>query len=140
MSKMAQTTLCNVNRCVGCWTCAMACKVAYDLPEDEYRMYVETIGAGGVDLPGGTWPDLHMSWKPVYKANCPNCAGDEYTGGVPYCVYNCTTEALTWGNLSDPDSKVSRELAKLKGLGYRVYEPPKWEGTRADVLYAEKGQ
>ena len=70
---MTQSILCNVNRCVGCWTCDMACKVAYDLPVDEHRIFVETIGGNGVDLPGGQWPNLYMKWKPVFTSKCLNC-------------------------------------------------------------------
>ena len=43
---MANSILVNVNRCVGCWTCSMACKKAYGLGVDDYRMYVRTIGGG----------------------------------------------------------------------------------------------
>ena len=62
---MANAVLANVNRCVGCWTCSMACKVAFGLDEDEYRMHVRTIGGGGVDVPGGKWPNLYKKGMPI---------------------------------------------------------------------------
>lgn len=116
----------------------MACKVAWDLPVEEHRLYIETIGGGGVDLPGGQWPNLHMKWKPVYTQKCINCRGTDSTEGMPYCVYNCTTEALTWGDIDDPESPVNKEMERLRESGYHVYEIPKWEGTRDRVFYAEK--
>ena len=135
---MSQSILCNVNRCVGCWTCSMACKVAWDLPVEEHRVYVETIGGGGVDLPGGKWPNLHMKWKPVFTDKCINCRGTASTDGIPYCAYNCTTEALTVGDVDDPESAISKEMDRLRGMGYAISELPAWQGTRAGVYYAEK--
>ncbi len=135
---MAQSILCNVNRCVGCWTCSMACKVAWNLPTDDYRVYVETIGGGGVDLPGGQWPDLHMKWEPIYTQKCTNCHGAQSTGGAPFCVYNCTTEALVAGDVDDPDSSISREMKRLRSMGYTIGQRPAWDGSRSGVYYAEK--
>ena len=118
----------------------MACKVAYDLPVDEHRIFVETIGGNGVDLPGGQWPNLYMKWKPVFTSKCLNCRGADSTEGMPFCVYNCTTEALTSGDLDDPESAISREMERLRGMGYTVSQRPAWEGTRAGIYYAEKEQ
>lgn len=136
---MTQSILVDVNRCTGCWTCSLACKVAYGLDEDEYRMYVRTIGGGEVDVPGGQWPNLYMKWKPIYKKNCLNCKGCKSTDGMPYCVYNCTNEALTCGDLDDPESPISKEMERLKGMEYRIYQIPGWEDTRDGVYYAERG-
>ena len=116
----------------------MACKVAYDLPVEEHRVYIETLGGGGVDLPGGQWPNLHMKWKPVFTQKCLNCRGEESTERMPYCVYNCTTEALTCGDMDDPESKISKEAERLRAMGYRLYQRPAWEGTRDNVYYIEK--
>jgi Fe-S-cluster-containing dehydrogenase component len=135
---MARSILVDVNRCVGCWTCAMACKVAYDLPVDEYRMFVKTIGGGGTDVPGGKWPDLYMKWMPIYTQKCQSCSGCESTEGMPFCVYNCTTEALTCGDLDDQNSAISKRMGELKSQGYHVYEFPSWEPTKPGVFYAEK--
>ena len=50
---MAKNILANVNRCVGCWTCSLSCKQAYGLADDEYRVFIRTIGGGQIDTPGG---------------------------------------------------------------------------------------
>ena len=116
----------------------MACKVAWDLPVEEHRLYIETIGGGGVDLPGGQGSNLHMKRKPVYTQKCINCRGTDSTEGMPYCVYNCTTEVLTSGDVDDPNSAISREMERLRGMGYTISQRPAWEGTREGVYYAEK--
>ena len=46
---MANAILVDVNRCTGCWTCSQACRAAYKLDVDEYRLFVRTIGGGGID-------------------------------------------------------------------------------------------
>lgn len=109
------------------------------MPVDEYRMAIRTIGGGGIDTPGGTWPDLHMKWMPIYNESCTNCKGDASTNHIPYCVYNCTTESLVYGDLEDEKSAISRRLDELKSKEYRIYELPQWEGTKNNVIYAERG-
>ena len=135
---MAQEILVNVNRCTGCWTCSMACKKAFDLPEDEYRVFVRTIGGGQIDIPGGKWPNLYMKWMPIFNRHCIECQGDASTGYVPSCVYNCTTQALTYGDPDDPESAFSQKREELREKQFRLYEQHPWEETRKGVLYAEK--
>ena len=135
---MANSTLVNINRCVGCWTCSMACKKAYGLDVDDYRMYVRTIGGGQIDTPGGKWPNLYMKWMPVYHTDCLACSGSARTGNQPFCVYNCTTEALTYGDLDDPESAISKRMEELRQQDFRIYQLHPWEKTRANVWYAEK--
>lgn len=136
---MAKSILVNVNRCTGCWTCTMSCKTAYDLDLDEYRQYVRTIGGGQIDTPGGKWPDsLYMKWMPIWKQSCIGCAGSASTDHKPYCVYNCPTGALTYGDLDDPDSEISQRMKDLQDKEYRIYQIPAWEDTRAGIWYAEK--
>ena len=43
---MAHKMLVDIDRCIGCWTCAMGCKVGNHLEDDEYRVEVETHGSG----------------------------------------------------------------------------------------------
>ena len=49
---MAKKMFVDIERCIGCWTCAMACKMCHDLADDEYRVTVRTNGSGaGIDRP-----------------------------------------------------------------------------------------
>jgi Fe-S-cluster-containing dehydrogenase component len=137
---MAQPAiLINLQRCTGCWTCSMACKVAYDLPEDEWWQFVRTLGSGaGIDEPAGTWPNLSMSWMPTYTPDCTLCGERTQQGQDPCCDYNCPTKALTYGDLDDPKSPVSKRMAELKEKGYRVFQLSPWERTRPEIWYAER--
>lgn len=134
---MANAILVNVNRCTGCWSCSMSCKMEFGLEPDEFLQYVRTIGGGEIDQPGGEWPNLYLKWMPIWKQSCHSCAGDDASGHKPICVYNCPTGALTYGDLDDPQSEISLKQDELKQLGFRVYAIPAWEDTRANVLYAE---
>ena len=72
---MAKKMLIDLQRCVGCWTCAMACKVGNGLEDDDYRIIVRTNGSGaGIDRPQGTYPNLRMGWQPIYQKSCTFCA------------------------------------------------------------------
>ena len=110
---MAKNILANVNRCVGCWTCSLSCKQAYGLADDEYRVF-------------------------IYTKKCIGCAGNAATGGVPYCVFNCPTDALVYGDSDDPESAYSKTLAELKANEFRVYALDPWEEPCDGVFYAEK--
>lgn len=46
-----EAILIDLDRCTGCWTCSMACKMAHHLDVDEYRVSVRTIGGGRIDEP-----------------------------------------------------------------------------------------
>jgi Fe-S-cluster-containing dehydrogenase component len=137
---MAQPAiLVNLGRCTGCWTCSTACKVAYKLNEDKWWNYVRTIGNGsGVDEPAGEWPNLRMSWMPIYTSECILCVKRIEEGMEPFCTYNCPTKALTFGDLNIPDNPVSVRMKELRSKGYRIFQLPAWERTREEIYYAEK--
>lgn len=126
-------------RCTGCWTCSLACKMGNKLPEDEWWQFVRTLGSGsGIDEPAGVWPNLWMKWLPVHTSDCTLCGERTDQGYEPYCTYNCPTDAMTFGDLEDPQSPVSKRLAELKAMGYRIFELPARERTRPEIVYAEK--
>lgn len=130
--------LVNLNRCTGCWTCSIACKMAHQLEVDEFRQYVRTIGGSELDEPGGTYPDLHMKWMPIYTQKCTLCADTTVNGEEPACSYHCPTKALTFGDMADPQSAISLRTEELKSRGFRIFDLPKWENTRSRIHYAEK--
>lgn len=128
------TILVNLQRCTGCWTCSLACKVGNELADDDFWVTVRTLGSGeGIDRPAGTWPDLRMSWMPVWSQKCVKCAPRLAEGKDPYCAHNCPTRAITFG-----DDTIA-EVEKLKEQGFRIFELPAWENSKDGIVYASKG-
>ena len=120
-------------RCTGCWTCALACMTGNGLKDGQFFVTVRTLGSGeGIDRPAGTWPDLHMSWQPVWTAKCVKCAGRLAKGQKPYCVQSCPCGALSIGDAA------AAKKEELRERGFRFFEMPPWESTRDGVVYAEK--
>jgi len=74
----------DLDRCIGCQTCRIACKVENNL-EIGSGMRVDTIGGKYPDTPAGKYPNLSMYWLPV---PCMHC--DE-----PSCLDACPEEAIS---------------------------------------------
>jgi Fe-S-cluster-containing dehydrogenase component len=111
----------------------MACKMGNGLDDDEWWQTVRTLGSGeGIDRPAGVYPDLHMSWLPIWTKKCIFCAPRVKDGGKPYCAYNCPTFALTFGD------EVAAEEEKLRNDGFRIFELGPWEDTKSGIEYASK--
>lgn len=128
-----KTILVDLQRCIGCWTCSLACKVGNRLPDEEFWLTVRTQGSGeGIDRPAGTWPNLHMSWIPIWSQSCVKCPSRIAKGDKPYCVNSCPCDALTIG-----DAAVAKK-EELRDRGFRFFELPAWEKSKDNVLYAEK--
>ena len=159
----------DLNRCVGCLACMVACKAVNNVPIGSYWNKVLRIGPSL--KPGATSAhDVEMYYLPVQCQQCTHarcvevcptgasyrdsesgivlvneakCIGCQYClyacpygvrsfseeDGVarkctlcqhltadgkadPACVHNCPGGARFYGDLDDPDSAVSRELAK----------------------------
>lgn len=73
----------DLNRCVGCQTCAAACKVANNNPIEMVYSHVDTIGGKSTDCAGGTYEKPELDWLPF---QCQHCA-------EPQCVAVCPTGA-----------------------------------------------
>ena len=128
-----KTILVDLQRCTGCWTCSLACKVGNRLADDEFWLTVRTQGSGeGIDRPAGTWPNLHMSWIPIWSQSCVKCPSRIKRGDEPYCVHACPNGALTIGEAA------AAKKEELRDKGFRFFELPAWEKSKEDVLYAEK--
>lgn len=129
-----RTILVNLQRCTGCWTCSLACKVGNDLPDDEFWLTVRTEGSGeGIDRPSGVWPNLHMSWIPIWSKKCIRCPERLAEGEAPYCVYACPNSALKVGE------EAAAEVESLRERGFRIFELPAWENSAVNITYASKG-
>jgi Fe-S-cluster-containing dehydrogenase component len=109
------------------------------LADDVWWQTIRTLGSGeGIDRPAGTWPNLTMSWIPVYSKDCVFCTGRTARGELPYCTSCCPTRAMTYGDLDDVESDISKRLADLRDKGFRIFSLPAWEQSRKEILYASK--
>ena len=73
----------DLDRCLGCQTCRIACKVENSLNTGS-GIRVDTIGGAYQDTPSGTYPNLSMSYLPV---PCMHCSD-------PPCIDSCPEEAI----------------------------------------------
>ena len=90
---------------------------------NQRRVEVETHGSGqGIDRPEGVYPDLHMWWQPVYLPSCTFCAERMKEGEPQFCVMDCPTQALAFGDVDDPDSAYSQARVRLEASGARFWE------------------
>jgi Fe-S-cluster-containing dehydrogenase component len=127
------TILVDLQRCTGCWTCAMACKVANNLDDDDWRITVRTLGSGeGIDRPAGIWPNLHESWLPIWQSHCTKCPDRLAGGEEPFCVHSCPNGALSIGDVAIANAEA------LHGRGFAIFTLPAFEGSREDVVYGRK--
>jgi dimethyl sulfoxide reductase iron-sulfur subunit len=73
------------NRCIGCWSCSVACKSENNVPIGIYWLRVLTIGGSTMETPDGTFPNLSLSFQPTNCFHCDN----------PPCVKACPVKATT---------------------------------------------
>jgi Fe-S-cluster-containing dehydrogenase component len=67
----------DLNRCIGCFSCEVACKQQNDVPLGEYWNKVEIVG------PMGTHPHIQQYWLPTMCQQCENAP----------CIEVCPTGA-----------------------------------------------
>lgn len=73
----------DLNLCVGCLACSVACKVANNVPVGNFWEKMLRIGPNPAKDGSGQWPDVEMYFLPVQCQHCEN----------PACVEVCPTEA-----------------------------------------------
>lgn len=73
----------DLERCLGCQTCRIACKAENDLQTGS-GIRVDTVGGAHPNTPKGKYPNLSMYYLPV---PCMHCA-------EPACVDACSFEAI----------------------------------------------
>ncbi|MFR7494686.1 MAG: 4Fe-4S dicluster domain-containing protein [Adlercreutzia sp.] len=68
----------DLSRCIGCNTCAVACKVSNNLPKDVRWNVVHTEGRDFADTSKGTYGgEMQLSWLPVNCMHCENAVCEE---------------------------------------------------------------
>ena len=69
--------------CIGCHTCAVACRSENNLPDTVWWNRVVTDGGEAMDTPRGNYPNVSMSY---YTVSCQHCDN-------PACVKVCPVGA-----------------------------------------------
>ena len=85
----------NTKRCIGCHTCATACKIENNVPNGIWWNTVRTIGGDDMDTSAGEFPNTTMSYKTIQCMHCEN----------PACVKACPVGAT----FKDPDTGIVRQ-------------------------------
>ena len=68
----------DLSLCIGCNTCAVACKVSNNLPKDVWWNVVHTEGRDFADTSKGTYGgEMQLSWLPVNCMHCENAVCEE---------------------------------------------------------------
>jgi Fe-S-cluster-containing dehydrogenase component len=79
----------NLELCMGCFACEVACKQEHNLPEGGKGIEVLTLGPYNVD------GELAMDFLPMGMEECDLCADRRKEGERPFCAQICPTKALT---------------------------------------------
>ena len=94
----------NLRRCIGCNTCALACKMQNNVPDGMLWNRVLTEGCESFDSAEGTYPNLSRTYLPLACQHCEN----------PACERVCPTGATY------KDDKGRVEIDYDKCIGCRM--------------------
>jgi len=73
----------DTKRCIGCHTCAVACKIENNLSQNTWWNRTLTVGGDEMDTAGGSFPRVSMSFITLACQHCKN----------PACVKVCPVGA-----------------------------------------------
>ena len=79
----------NLELCMGCFSCEVACKQEHNLPEGKKGIEVVTLG------PYEVKGELAMDFVPLATEECDFCSSRRAAGQRPFCAQICPTRALT---------------------------------------------
>ena len=120
----------DVRRCIGCYACAVACKMENNLPNDIWWNRILTKGGEGQESSGGVYPNLSLAFYPLACQHCEN----------PACVKVCPVSAT----YKDSETGVVRQdydkcigcrmcMAACPYTGVRSFN---WEKPKYSVEFA----
>ncbi|MDR1082466.1 MAG: 4Fe-4S dicluster domain-containing protein [Coriobacteriales bacterium] len=107
---MSKAIITDVNRCVGCLACSVACKAVNTVPIGNYWNKVVRIGPNPIEGGSGQFPDVYMYFLTISCQHCEN----------PECVKVCPTEA---SHFSD-DGTIQIDKSKCIGCQFCVMACP----------------
>ncbi|HVJ04910.1 MAG TPA: 4Fe-4S dicluster domain-containing protein [Candidatus Saccharimonadales bacterium] len=120
----------DTKRCIGCHTCAMACKVENNLPDKNWWNRTLTVGGKEMDTPSGTFPNASMSYITLACQHCEN----------PACTKVCPVGATY---KREADGVVMQDYDKCIGCRYCMVACPytgvrvfNWEKPKYQVDFA----
>lgn len=114
----------NLDRCIGCHTCANACKMQNNVPDGMLWNRVLTEGCDAIDGAVGTYPSLSRTYVPLACQHCEN----------PACMKVCPTGAT----YKDDAGRVEIEYDRCIGCRMCMAACPfnarvfNWEDPRRD--------
>ena len=101
MTRWAMTF--DLDRCIGCWTCAVACKVENSVGEGLWWQQVDTVRGPQSDAADATFAQIDKHYQP---RNCFHCA-------EPPCLPACPEGAIS----QRPDGIVEIDYDACTGCG-----------------------
>ena len=130
----------DLSRCVGCHTCANACKMSNNVPMGLLWNRVLTDGSEVLDGAKGTYPDLTRTYIPLACQHCENAACQKVCPteathrdeqgrteidydkciGCRYCMAACPYNArvFNWSEPDyEPDFKYGYDAVPQRGMG-----------------------
>jgi Fe-S-cluster-containing dehydrogenase component len=121
---MTKSFLVDLDRCIGCYACEIACKDENDLAPGIRRVKVNAVDAG----------EFNRFYVPVFEMSrrgvgaCTLCPQLQVEGRRPACVHNCLTDALHFGESGEIN-------AKAEGMVGEKFSVPSKKGN---VLYVSR--
>ncbi|KKK84900.1 hypothetical protein LCGC14_2778690 [marine sediment metagenome] len=121
----------DLDRCIGCWTCAVVCKEENNVPLGLWWARILTVGGDNMDVPEGEYPAVRMNYMPIHCFHCDN----------PPCVQVCPVGAT----YKREDGIVMMDFDKCIGCRYCTaacpytrryfnWEKPTWPETLKSQL------
>ena len=114
----------NLDRCIGCHTCANACKMQNNVPDGMLWNRVITEGCDAIDGAVGEYPNLTRTYVPLACQHCEN----------PACLKVCPTGAT----YKDEQGRVEIDYDRCIGCRMCMAACPynarvfNWEDPRRD--------